>query len=142
MADSELKTFADKIGMKYVGDDFELLKARKHIKNFSLERITVNAEGTDIHLTIYEEPRDKPNSKIYIIGFNVYCLKDPNCYTGLDRNIMKNIPADQKILRARLRIQSALLRLYNEKDKQKKNQVGINTIYVGIVALSGKILWS
>ncbi len=134
------KEWADKL-LHFVGDDFdEHLKRVHHIRDFHIGIITANAAGTILEISLYEDPKNGRPGKNYIIDFNLYLLVLPDYYRDLDRENMKNIPEDQKMLRARLRIQSALLRIYKEKDKQKKNQVGRSFVKVELAA-GGELLW-
>jgi len=136
MAQTELKKFADELGMKCIGNDFDFhLKKIHHIKNFEIGHITSSAYGDEIEISLYE-----PAGKNYLIKFNTKCLIDQNFYTRLDRPNMQSIPDEQELLRARLRVQSALLKIYKEKDTHKKNQVGRNLINVEIT-LGGKLIW-
>lgn len=136
MANTEFKKFADELGTKCIGDDFDLhLKKIHQIRNFELGRISVSSAGEKIEISLYE-----PAGKNYLIKFNTLCLAAPAYYNDLDRPNMWNIPEEQKLLRARLRVQSALLKLYKEKDAHKKNQVGRNLIYIELT-FSGKLIW-
>ena len=135
------KEFADDLGLHYVGDDFdEHLKRIHHIKDFYIGHITVNPTGEALEISLYEEPKNGRLGKSYVITFNIYLLADPNYYIVLDRTNMKNIPESNKLLRARLRVQSALLKLYKEKDAQKKNYVGRNLVNVGLIS-NGELFW-
>lgn len=130
------KEWADDLGMHYIGNDFDFhLKKIHHIKNFEIGHITSNASGDKIEISLYE-----PAGKNYLVKFNTLCLGAPAYYNDLDRPNMWNIPEEQKLLRARLRVQSALLKLYKEKDAHKKNQVGRNLIYIELT-FSGKLIW-
>ena len=134
------KEWADKL-LHFVGDDFdEHLKRVHHIRDFHIGIITANAAGTALNVSLYEDPKNGRTGKNYTIEFNLYLLILPDYYQALDRENMKNIPEDNKMLRARLRVQSALFRLYKEKDKQKKNQVGRNLVKVELAA-GGELLW-
>ena len=135
------KQWADDLGMHYVGDDFdEHLKKIHHIRDFHIGHITVNSAGTFLEVSLYEDPKNGRSGKNYTIEFNLYLLVIPDYYQALDRENMKSIPEDNKMLRARLRIQSALFRLYKEKDRQKKNYVGRPLVKVEIAA-GGELLW-
>lgn len=134
------KEWADKL-LHFVGDDFdEHLKRVHHIRDFYIGIITANAAGTALNISLYEDPKNGRPGKNYTIEFNLYLLVLPDYYQALDRENMKNIPEDNKMIRARLRIQSALFRLYKEKDRQKKNQVGRSLVKVELAA-GGELLW-
>ena len=136
------KEWADNLGLRYVGDDFDLhLKKIHHIRDFHIGHITINSAGTLLEISLYEDPKNGKPGKNYTIEFNLYLLVIPDYYQALDRENMKNIPEDNKMLRARLRIQSALLKLYKEKDRQKKNQVGRTLIKIELAA-GGELLWN
>lgn len=136
MNPTDFKKFADDLGMKYIGNDFDFhLKKVHHIRNFELGMVSVSSDGNGITLNLYE-----PGGKNYVVSFSTHCLTSPHFYIELDRENMQDIPGNQTLLRARLRVQSALLKLYTEKDAQKKNQVGRNTIHI-TVTFGGTLIW-
>ena len=136
MNPTDFKKFADDLGMKYIGNDFDFsLKKIQHIRNFELGMVSVSSDGDGITLNLYE-----PGGKNYVVSFSTHCLISSHFYIDLDRENMQDIPSNQILLRARLRVQSALLKLYAEKDAHKKNQVGRNTIYITI-NFGGTLIW-
>ena len=133
------KEWADDL-MHYIGNDFDFhLKKIHYINNFELGQISVDANGIDLDIRLSEVP-EHFDRKVYVVKFNAYCLRASNDYQNLDRENMKNLSDNQALLRARLRVQSAILKIYQEKDAHKKNQVGRNIIYIEF-STGGNLIW-
>lgn len=111
-----LKEFADDVGLHYVGNDFDSLSKSCGIKDFFIGTIKVSRNGFYIEISLYES---EDLHTLFAIKFNVSKLMDLDYYTALDKRGIKELGENQYKKRMRLRIQSALLDLYREKDGKK-----------------------
>jgi len=132
-----LKEFADDIGLHYVGDDFDTLKKLCHVKDFFIGTIKVSANGFYITISLYET---EESHSLFSIKFNVSKLMDVDYYTALDKQGIKELGENQYKKRMRLRIQSALLDIYREKDG--KIDTYKDWAYVEIeLTPDGRLIW-
>lgn len=121
--------------LNFIISDFEMLKRKKHIKDFYIEQVKVKT--TELELTLVD--KSESQYRWYQITFSTWALFDINGYTKFDSENMKNISEEQESLRGRLRIQAALLKLYKEKSAHRKGDYGSYIIYVTII--NGKFVW-